>query len=92
MVGSYSSTKWFWMSWMVRADLPTPPSPTTTSLYSVILSSVEDAVLSSFIHTPFLSRGRRLRRTRLARQQCAQLPADAYTQPCLAPRARVLMS
>ncbi len=37
MVGSYSSTKWFWMSWMVRALLPTPPAPTTTSLYSVIL-------------------------------------------------------
>jgi hypothetical protein len=26
MVGSYSSTKWFWISWMVRADLPTPPA------------------------------------------------------------------
>lgn len=36
MVGSYSSTKWFWMSWMVRALLPTPPAPTTTSLYSVM--------------------------------------------------------
>jgi hypothetical protein len=24
MVGSYSSTKWLWMNWMVRADLPTP--------------------------------------------------------------------
>ena len=24
-----------WMNWMVRADLPTPPPPTTTSLYSV---------------------------------------------------------
>lgn len=36
MVGSYSSTKWFWMSWMVSALLPTPPAPTTTSLYSVI--------------------------------------------------------
>lgn len=36
MVGSYSSTKWFWMSWMVNALFPTPPAPTTTSLYSVI--------------------------------------------------------
>lgn len=27
MVGSYSSTKWFWISWMVRADFPTPPPP-----------------------------------------------------------------
>lgn len=36
MVGSYSSTKWFWISWMVRALFPTPPAPTTTSLYSVI--------------------------------------------------------
>lgn len=26
IVGSYSSTKWFWMSWMVRADFPTPPA------------------------------------------------------------------
>lgn len=37
MVGSYSSTKWFWMSWIVSALLPTPPAPTTTSLYSVII-------------------------------------------------------
>lgn len=37
IVGSYSSTKWFCMSWMVRADFPTPPAPTTTNLYSVIL-------------------------------------------------------
>jgi hypothetical protein len=34
MVGSYSSTKWLWISWMVRQDFPTPPPPTTTSLYS----------------------------------------------------------
>jgi hypothetical protein len=34
MVGSYSSTKWLWMSWMVKHDFPTPPPPTTTSLYS----------------------------------------------------------
>ncbi len=39
MVGSYSSTKWFWMSWMVSALLPTPPAPTTTSLYSVIFAA-----------------------------------------------------
>ena len=26
MVGSYSSTKWFWINWMVRALLPTPPA------------------------------------------------------------------
>lgn len=24
MVGSYSSTKWLWMNWIVKADLPTP--------------------------------------------------------------------
>lgn len=51
IVGSYSSTNWPWMNWMVRADLPTPkcyetqfrristrhspPPPTTTSLYSL---------------------------------------------------------
>ena len=34
IVGSYSSTKWLWINWMVRHDLPTPPPPTTTSLYS----------------------------------------------------------
>jgi hypothetical protein len=34
MVGSYSSTKWLWMSWMVKQLFPTPPPPTTTSLYS----------------------------------------------------------
>jgi hypothetical protein len=34
IVGSYSSTKWLWMSWMVKQDFPTPPPPTTTSLYS----------------------------------------------------------
>jgi hypothetical protein len=34
MVGSYSSTKWLWMSWIVKQDFPTPPPPTTTSLYS----------------------------------------------------------
>src|SRR5699024_1596199 len=28
------ATKWLWMSWIVRQDLPTPPPPTTTSLYS----------------------------------------------------------
>lgn len=39
MVGSYSSTKWFWISWMVSADLPTPPAPTTTSLYSVMVTT-----------------------------------------------------
>lgn len=37
MVGSYSSTKWFWMSCIVSALLPTPPAPTTTSLYSVMI-------------------------------------------------------
>ena len=26
MVGSYSGTKWFCISWIVRADLPTPPA------------------------------------------------------------------
>lgn len=36
MVGSYSSTKWDWISWIVRHDLPTPPPPTTTSLYSLV--------------------------------------------------------
>lgn len=36
IVGSYSSTKWFWMSCIVSALFPTPPAPTTTSLYSVI--------------------------------------------------------
>lgn len=35
IVGSYSSTKWLWISWMVRHDFPTPPPPTTTSLYSL---------------------------------------------------------
>lgn len=39
MVGSYSSTKWFWMSWIVSALLPTPPAPTTTSLYSVMFAT-----------------------------------------------------
>ena len=34
IVGSYSSTKWLWINWMVRQDFPTPPPPTTTSLYS----------------------------------------------------------
>jgi hypothetical protein len=34
MVGSYSSTKWLWISWMVKQLFPTPPPPTTTSLYS----------------------------------------------------------
>jgi hypothetical protein len=34
IVGSYSSTKWLWISWMVKQDFPTPPPPTTTSLYS----------------------------------------------------------
>lgn len=35
IVGSYSSTKWLWISWMVKQDFPTPPPPTTTSLYSL---------------------------------------------------------
>jgi hypothetical protein len=26
IVGSYSSTKWLWMNWIVRADFPTPAS------------------------------------------------------------------
>lgn len=33
IVGSQSGTKIFWKNWMVRALFPTPPSPTTTSLY-----------------------------------------------------------
>ncbi len=33
-MGSYSSTKWLCISWIVRQDFPTPPPPTTTSLYS----------------------------------------------------------
>lgn len=33
-LGTYSSTKWDWMNWIVSADFPTPPPPTTTSLYS----------------------------------------------------------
>jgi hypothetical protein len=56
MVGSYVSTKWFRHSchglasvystgaagrtWIVRAVLPTPPSPSTTSLYSVIFPAM----------------------------------------------------
>lgn len=35
IVGSYSSTKWLWINWIVRHDLPTPPPPTTTNLYSL---------------------------------------------------------
>ena len=34
---SYSSTKSFWKNWKVRADFPTPPSPTTISLYVISL-------------------------------------------------------
>lgn len=55
MVGSYSSTKWFWMSWMVSALLPTPPAPTTTSLYSVMIHLLdqkeETSTLFSHIST-----------------------------------------
>jgi hypothetical protein len=35
MVGSYVSTKWLRQSWMVRAVLPTPPSPSTTMRYNI---------------------------------------------------------
>lgn len=31
-------------TWMVRAVLPTPPSPSTTSLYSVILPAMLSSV------------------------------------------------
>lgn len=31
---SCKHTKWFWMSWIVKALFPTPPPPTITSLYS----------------------------------------------------------
>lgn len=34
MVGSYSSSQWLWMNWIVRALLPTAPPPQTTSRYS----------------------------------------------------------
>lgn len=34
MVGSYSSTKCDCINWIVKQDFPTPPPPTTTSLYS----------------------------------------------------------
>lgn len=37
MVGSYFSTKMPWTNWTVSADLPTPPLPSTTILYSRIL-------------------------------------------------------
>lgn len=31
MVGSYSSTKWLWMNWIVSADFPTPGTRTLSS-------------------------------------------------------------
>lgn len=49
MVGSYSSTKWFWMSWMVSALLPTPPAPTTTSLYSVMSVAAAHRTIAQFL-------------------------------------------
>lgn len=49
MVGSYSSTKWFWISWMVSALLPTPPAPTTTSLYSVMFVAAARHTLAQFL-------------------------------------------
>jgi len=48
IVGSYSSTKWLWMSWMVRQDLPTPPPPTTTSLYSLKNCAKQEMHVSHF--------------------------------------------
>ena len=39
MVGSYFSTKMPCTNWTVRADLPTPPDPSTTILYSRILDT-----------------------------------------------------
>ena len=34
IVGSYFSTNFEWQNWTVKADLPTPPGPRTTTLYS----------------------------------------------------------
>lgn len=42
MVGSYSSTKWFWTNMMVSADFPTPPEPTTTILSSSPHPAISD--------------------------------------------------
>lgn len=39
MVGSYFSTNFAWQNWTVNADLPTPPGPSTTTLYSLILTA-----------------------------------------------------
>lgn len=51
MVGSYSSTKWFWMSCIVSALLPTPPAPTTTSLYSVMIYLWgEKKIINNVVH------------------------------------------
>lgn len=49
MVGSYSSTKWFCISWIVSADLPTPPAPTTTSLYSVMMQFLNTSIIACII-------------------------------------------
>lgn len=49
IVGSYSSTKWLWINWIVKHDFPTPPPPTTTSLYSRRnYSRPEDGGVSGF--------------------------------------------
>lgn len=64
MVGSYSSTKWFWMSWMVSALLPTPPAPTTTSLYSVMFVAAAHQTLARFLQRK--QRGERCRCIRRA--------------------------
>jgi hypothetical protein len=59
MVGSYSSTKWLWISWMVKQDFPTPPPPTTTSLYSRRNYSGEVMVVSHMERRVDWRRGRR---------------------------------
>lgn len=48
MVGSYSSTKCDWINCIVRADFPTPPPPTTTSLYSLKNWDWEQKVTASW--------------------------------------------
>lgn len=48
------------MSWMVSALLPTPPAPTTTSLYSVMFVAAAHHTLAQFLQRE--QRGETVRR------------------------------
>ena len=75
-----SSIGWFSMSWMVRALFPTPPAPTTTSLYSVIAPQETEARGAAVACGP-TCRGSHTQHGRTVQGGRRELPGPAWPAP-----------